>query len=351
MPTPELPLDQPVPATLAPGEVDRFAAVLQAGRQYRIDILGERHGGTLGGLPTLGVFLPAHPELAWRGDGALSRMEAADGLFYFTPRATGLHEFELHSDVPGSYAVAIRSASPWNPLQADAATGGVWTGSAQGDLIQPVAAVGLTNDPAAIVSSTLDGGDGFDIVVLEDFWNLLPAPGGALAQGVRPGPPLDSPSSTPSSEPQLLSGAADPAFGSIQLTNIEAVELRGRIHYILSAEAATVARLYEAALDRAADPQGMAFYSLLLQQGITTTQIAAGFMASPEFQGRYGGLDDANFVAQLYRNVLGREGDAQGTAFYLEHLGSGAMSREAVLVGFAGSPENQQLTAHYILQV
>jgi hypothetical protein len=67
-------------------------------------------------------------------------------------------------------------------------------------------------------------------------------------------------------------------------------------------------------------------------------QITAGFTNSAEFAAKYGALSDSQFVTQLYANVLDRQPDAAGLAFYIAGLAAG-WSREEVLDGFAFSPE------------
>lgn len=63
-------------------------------------------------------------------------------------------------------------------------------------------------------------------------------------------------------------------------------------------------------------------------------------MNSPRFVGRYG-ADPANeaFVANLYRDVLHREGEAEGLAYHIANLERG-MSKANVVVGFSESPGN-----------
>ena len=71
-----------------------------------------------------------------------------------------------------------------------------------------------------------------------------------------------------------------------------------------------------------------------------------GFLGSPEFQSRFGAMPDSGaFVDQLYPNVLGRAGEAEGRAFWAGVLDRGAASRAEVLVGFSESAENKAGTA------
>jgi len=66
--------------------------------------------------------------------------------------------------------------------------------------------------------------------------------------------------------------------------------------------------------------------------------IAAGFTNSTEFVTKYGSLTDAQFVTQLYANILDRAPDTAGFNGWISQLSSG-ISREHVLVGFADSAE------------
>jgi hypothetical protein len=99
-------------------------------------------------------------------------------------------------------------------------------------------------------------------------------------------------------------------------------------------------RLYQAAFDRAPDLGGLGFQMRVLDDGWSLTSVAANFIASPEFQHTYGALNNTQFVTQLYANVLHRVPDDAGLAYHLDRLAHG-VAREAILVGFSESPENQ----------
>jgi hypothetical protein len=94
--------------------------------------------------------------------------------------------------------------------------------------------------------------------------------------------------------------------------------------FVENADNANIARLYEAALGRLPDINGLAGWDAAYQnlpdaakaggvyQSLAQTNdgagmsIAAGFLQSAEFQAKYGNLSDAAFVMQLYTNVLNR---------------------------------------------
>ena len=72
--------------------------------------------------------------------------------------------------------------------------------------------------------------------------------------------------------------------------------------------------------------------------------IADGFLNSAEFQSKYGTLDNADFITQIYENALHRAPEAAGAQFY-EHLLDTGTSRAVVLVAIAESPEAHQVHA------
>ncbi|MCA1247166.1 DUF4214 domain-containing protein [Massilia sp. MS-15] len=107
-------------------------------------------------------------------------------------------------------------------------------------------------------------------------------------------------------------------------------------------------RLYRAAFDRAPDLEGLGFWIAQLDRGSSLLDAARGFIGSAEFAGLYGTApDDQLFVRLLYQNVLQREPDAAGAAFWLARLGDG-QGREQVLVSFSESAENVAATLDLI---
>ena len=100
-----------------------------------------------------------------------------------------------------------------------------------------------------------------------------------------------------------------------------------------------MARLYWASLDRAPDAAGLASWAGAVQGGVTLIQAAASFVGSSEFQGRYGALNDSQFVNQLYLNVLARPADAGGLNAWVSFLNGDASKRADVTVGFSESDE------------
>lgn len=102
----------------------------------------------------------------------------------------------------------------------------------------------------------------------------------------------------------------------------------------------SVARLYTAGLDRAPEQGGFEFWLDEYTAGNwDLPRMATFFTQSDEFTESYGQLSDDGFIRQLYGNVLDRQGDAGGIAFWNEQMAEG-MTRGIVLLRFAESPEN-----------
>ena len=92
--------------------------------------------------------------------------------------------------------------------------------------------------------------------------------------------------------------------------------------------------LYDGVLGRAPDAGGLNYWTGQLQSGADSlTQVAAGFMASPEFQQHYGAPDPTGLVTELYQNALGRAPDASGAAYWESQPAVNAA------VGISESPE------------
>ncbi len=99
-----------------------------------------------------------------------------------------------------------------------------------------------------------------------------------------------------------------------------------------------IERLYRAYFGRATDSAGLSYWRSQRAAGMPIEQISSVFASSPEFAASYGTLDNRQFVDLIYRNVLGRAADADGLGFWTNQLGAGA-SRGSVMVGFSDSAE------------
>jgi len=83
-----------------------------------------------------------------------------------------------------------------------------------------------------------------------------------------------------------------------------------------------VLALYIAYYDRAPDAAGLQYWLDQASAGLSLNQISAGFAQHPRFAQEYGGLDNAQIAAKLYQNVLHRDGDTAGIAYWTDELQS-----------------------------
>lgn len=103
-------------------------------------------------------------------------------------------------------------------------------------------------------------------------------------------------------------------------------------------------RLYKAAFGRSPDDGGLTYWISRIDNGLTLTDMAEGFINSSEFKTLYGESPTPQaFVDSLYRNVLGREGDTEGQAYWVSEIESGNKSESQVLIDFSESDENIDL--------
>lgn len=112
----------------------------------------------------------------------------------------------------------------------------------------------------------------------------------------------------------------------------------------LTDDDARLFRLYWAFFGRSPDPEGALYWIAQRDRCAALTTIADSFAAGPEFTARYGPLDTAGFVDQIYANVLGRDGDPDGTAYWRNELASGRLGRGGVVLYVSLSGE---LTARH----
>ena len=116
--------------------------------------------------------------------------------------------------------------------------------------------------------------------------------------------------------------------------------------WIANPEAVDVMRAYLAVLDRLPDAGGLAHWAAARDGGLEQSELVGAFVSSAEFQARFGGLSNRDFVEQLYRTALDREADAGGLAAWTYTLDAGLAGRAGVALGFAGSAElNAKVTA------
>ncbi|WP_156347533.1 DUF4214 domain-containing protein, partial [Sphingomonas sp. Leaf5] len=111
---------------------------------------------------------------------------------------------------------------------------------------------------------------------------------------------------------------------------------------------AQVMRLYDTILDRAPDAVGLEFYvDLIEDRGVALAAIASEIAGSAEFQAATGGLNNGQFVDYVYSQALGRAADASGKAFYTRLLDTG-LSRGVFVADLSESAEHRGLTSEMV---
>jgi hypothetical protein len=106
--------------------------------------------------------------------------------------------------------------------------------------------------------------------------------------------------------------------------------------------------LYKAAFNRPSDEAGLGFWITGLDNGAKLVDVAKGFIDTPEFVKLYGdNVSNTTFVSNLYKVVLNRNLDKEGSDFWVKALDNGAL-RANLLVDFAVSNENVTQVASLI---
>lgn len=130
-------------------------------------------------------------------------------------------------------------------------------------------------------------------------------------------------------------------WGRLRLGDLSVDDAGG---YDPDGPAGTIYRLYRAYFLREPDAAGFGHWVAVHRDGYPLGKISNDFARSDEFQDRYGTVDDQRFLALVYENVLGREPDASGRAYWDGHLRDGMLRGELMLY-FSDSDEFRALTA------
>jgi hypothetical protein len=104
---------------------------------------------------------------------------------------------------------------------------------------------------------------------------------------------------------------------------------------------------YQLYLKRSPDAAGLQFWISQMQNGLTDEHLEASFLGSAEYIANHGGTG-AGWVTGMYRDLLGRDPDSGGLAYWTGVLAGGANPAN-VAFGFAasGEREGQRVTADY----
>lgn len=145
--------------------------------------------------------------------------------------------------------------------------------------------------------------------------------------------------------------------GSVALSGVEILAVRDGIFSLVGPIAELGERqfvdeitlLYRAGLGRDLDAPGLDYWFSALSNGTDLDRMALSLIDSPEFADRFGTpetLSDGEFVDVLYRNVLGRQGESGGVAYWQDQIAAGA-NRADLLMAFAYSEENRAIAFNH----
>ncbi|SEC39994.1 protein of unknown function [Rhizobiales bacterium GAS191] len=104
--------------------------------------------------------------------------------------------------------------------------------------------------------------------------------------------------------------------------------------------ATEIGLLYETLLHHAPVPTGLAALTAEIMVGAGLTDVANDILGSAEYQSQFGGLDNSQFVSQLFEGALGHPADAAGLQSWTDALAHGE-TRADVAVGIAESQETR----------
>jgi len=94
----------------------------------------------------------------------------------------------------------------------------------------------------------------------------------------------------------------------------------------MSATPFQLQQLYVTYFNRPADTAGMAYWAELSTRGVSLEVIAASFGDSPEFKALYGGKPGVELVKAAYLNLFGRAAEPEGLAYWTDTIERGAIS-------------------------
>lgn len=151
-----------------------------------------------------------------------------------------------------------------------------------------------------------------------------------------------------------ITGVADPAKVTAAATALrsgaspehQVVQLVDQPAF--SAKKAPVIRLYWAYFKRRPDLDGLNYWIKQYATGAKSLQrISLSFATSSEFKTKYGNTTPSQFVTLVYQNVLERQPEADGLAYWSKKIEDGT-SRGQVMTSFSESPEGKRVMAPYV---
>ncbi len=126
------------------------------------------------------------------------------------------------------------------------------------------------------------------------------------------------------------------------LVNVERIKLNDMMMGLdIDGVGGKAYRIYKAAFDRAPDPAGLGFWINVMDRGVPLVEVAGAFVQSAEFTSLYGPKPEhAALLTRMYNNILDRDPDPAGHAFWLDLLDRNVLTPSQTLAEFSESPEN-----------
>ncbi len=136
----------------------------------------------------------------------------------------------------------------------------------------------------------------------------------------------------------LMAGGAAPAVAQ----TTEAADATAPAQQMTVGE---VRRLYKTILGREADQAGLDYWLETAADGATYQDLSWAFLASEEWKAAVGDdLSNEDFVSRLYEQALDREADAEGLAYWVNDILGAGVQQQDIIRWFAESDEQKQLT-------
>lgn len=126
-----------------------------------------------------------------------------------------------------------------------------------------------------------------------------------------------------------------------KVVNVESLRFSdGVLEVETDAALHTLAGLYQDVLGRQADADGFSYWAGVAEAGLNLGAVAVELLASAEGVARFGALDGgaSHDIGLLYRAVFDRAADADGLAYWVEHMENG-MTLQQVADAFVHSAE------------
>lgn len=116
------------------------------------------------------------------------------------------------------------------------------------------------------------------------------------------------------------------------------------VDFPYAARYAPVVRLFSAYFGRLPDKGGLDYWTTKYRNGTPLTTVSDNFATSNEFKTKYGSLKNRDFVLRIYTDVLKRNADPSGVAYWTKKLDTGT-TRGKVMTNFSESNEYKRKAA------